>query len=248
MPIVNVLLISLNTLVFLYELQLGGLGLVAGSSNLQINLFFFQWGFIPDELTHGVAHHCLPGFRPCVDITSPIPTLATVFSSMFIHGSLLHFGGNMLFLWVFGDNIEDWLGHSKYLLFYLLTGAIAALSQLAISPYSDTPLIGASGAISGVLGAYLVLYPFNRIRVLLLFIFITVARIPAIVMLGVWILLQVYNGLGSVGTTQQAGVAHFAHIGGFLAGVVIIIFYKLFTRKPARESPHRAPWDYRYRG
>ena len=158
-PIVNVLLIGLNTLIFLYELTLGGLGLLWGGSGLDITRFFFKWGFIPDELSSGRSFDGLPTLFGTVDIKSSVPTWATIFSSMFIHGGLFHFAGNMMFLWVFGDNIEDRLGHLKYLVFFLLTGVVATLSHLAIDPHSQAPLVGASGAIAGVMGAYLLLYP-----------------------------------------------------------------------------------------
>lgn len=247
-PAVNALLIGLNTLVFLYELQLGGLGLLVGSSNLDISVFFFKWGFIPEELTRGEPFTRLrAGPFSEVNIESTIPTWATIFSSMFIHGGLMHFVGNMLFLWVFGDNIEDRLGHIKYLLFYLLTGAVATLGHLAISPQSQTPLVGASGAISGVMGAYLILYPFNRIKVLIIFVFITAVQLPAILFLGFWFLLQVFNGLGSLGMSEQVDVAFFAHGGGFLAGATLAVIYKLLAREPIWPSRRRPPWDYWYR-
>ena len=118
---------------------------------------------------------------------------------MFIHGGLLHFAGNMMFLWVFGDNIEDRLGHVKYLFFYLLAGVAAALSQLAVDPHSAAPMVGASGAVSGVMGAYLLLYPYNRVKALVVFYFITVVQLPAMYFLGFWFLLQVINGLGALG-------------------------------------------------
>ena len=193
-PIVNVFLIGLNALVFLYELKLGGGRLLGGGSNLDITAFFHKFGFISDELTRGVActHHFLnyvpaglggsctalsvqlrdvalpdsplirlQGGFVTQNIDSPLPTWTTIFSSMFIHGGLLHFAGNMMFLWVFVDNIEDRLGHVKYLLFYLLAGVAAALSQLGVDTHSVAPMVGASGAVSGVMRAYLLLYPYN---------------------------------------------------------------------------------------
>ena len=176
-----------------------------GGGDLDIVAFFAKWGFIPNELTQGVAcTHQLLGLDRCpelsagflarpeaslpvlslpngfilLNIDTPLPTWTTMFSSMFIHGGFFHFAGNMMFLWVFGDNVEDWLGHFKYLAFYIVTGIAATLSQLAIDPHSLTPLIGASGAISGIMGAYILLYPFNRINTLIIFFFITVFAPP----------------------------------------------------------------------
>ena len=274
-PVVNVLLIGLNVLVFLYELQLGGLGLLRGGGDLDIVAFFAKWGFIPNELTEGIScthqvyllDRCpqlpaeflarpeakLPvlelrdGFK-LLNVDTPLPTWTTIFSSMFIHGGVLHFAGNMMFLWVFGDNVEDWLGHVKYLIFYLLAGVAATLSQLAIDPHSLTPLIGASGAISGVMGAYMLLYPFNRINALIIFYFITVIRLPAVWLLGLWFLWQLIQGVGSVAISNQVSVAFFAHIGGFVAGAVLAGGYKLLVGQPLLPSRRRRqPWDYWYR-
>jgi len=232
-PVVNITLIALNTLVFLYELLIGGLGLLGGGGSLNIFVFFYTWGFVPAELTTGEPLTSLQiGFGTLADIETPVPTWATIFSSMFMHGSLLHFGGNMAFLWVFGDNIEGRFGHLKYLIFYLVVGVAATLSHWLIDPQSQTPLVGASGAISGVLGAYLLLYPYNRIRVLVIFFLITAVQIPAMYMLGLWFLLQVLQGLGSLVVSDQVSVAFFAHIGGFVAGAAIVAVFKLLTRQP----------------
>ena len=274
-PIVNVLLIGLNTLVFLYELQLGGLGLLRGGGDLDIVAFFAKWGFIANELTQGVAcTHQVLGFDRCpqipaaflaspeaklpvlelrggfilLNIDTPLPTWTTIFTSMFIHGGVFHFAGNMMFLWVFGDNVEDWLGHYKYLIFYLLVGIAATLSQLAIDPHSLTPLIGASGAISGVMGAYMLLYPFNRINTLIIFYFITVLRLPAVGLLGLWFLWQLIQGVSSLAISSQVSVAFFAHVGGFVAGVILVAAFKMATGQPVWPSrERRQPWDYWYR-
>ena len=274
-PVVNVLLIGLNVIVFLYELQLGGLGLLRGGGDLDIVAFFAKWGFIPNELWDGVActhqvlgvDRCpevpaeylaspsaklgvvgLPGGFILLNIDTPLPTWTTIFSSMFIHGGILHFAGNMMFLWVFGDNVEDWLGHIKYLVFYLLAGVAATLSQLAIEPNSLTPLIGASGAISGVMGAYILLYPFNRINALIIFYFITVMRLPAVWLLGLWFIWQLVQGVGSLAISDQVSVAFFAHVGGFVAGVILVAVFKLMTVQPVLPSRRRRqPWDYWYR-
>ena len=239
-PIVNVTLIALSALVFLYELALSGGSVLGGGGNLDISAFFFKFGFIPDELSRGRDFEVLQTRFGSLDIASPLPTWTTIFSSMFIHGGLLHFAGNMMFLWVFGDNIEDRLGHVKYLLFYLLAGVAATLSQLAVDPHSQVPLVGASGAISGVMGAYLLLYPYNRVKALVVFYLITVVQLPAMYFLGFWFLLQVINGLGVLSLSAQVNVAFFAHIGGFLAGGVLAAGYLVLTGQrvwPTRRSP-----------
>ena len=275
-PVVNVTLIAINALVFLYELSLGGGGLLwGGGGGLDITVFFLKWGFIPDELSRGVScTHLVLGGDPCprlpleflaspesnlkaveftnglvlVNIHSMIPTWATIFSSMFIHGGLVHFAGNMMFLWVFGDNIESRLGHVKYLLFYVGTGAVATLSHFAVDPNSQAPLVGASGAIAGIMGAYLLLYPFNRIRALVIFFFITVIELQFLAFLGFFFLYQVINGLGLLGLAAGVNVAHMAHVGGFVAGVALIAAYKLVIREPVWPSRHRRnPWDYWHR-
>ena len=243
-PIVNVLLIGINSLVFLYELQVGGFGVLRGATGLDINVFFLKWGFIPQELTSGQPYTRLALGFDSLDIASPVPTVGTIFSSMFIHGGLMHFAGNVMFLWVFGNNIEDRLGHLKYLLFYLLTGVIATLSHLAIDPHSQTPLVGASGAISGVMGAYLLMYPYNHIKALVIFFFITVVQLQAVYFLGFWFLLQVLNALGTLGISEQVNVAFLAHVGGFLSGVVVMGAHKLLTGEPLWPSRRRPPWDY----
>lgn len=231
-PIVNVTLISLNVLVLLWEIGVGGLGFLLGREGIGIAVFFHKWGFIPAELTRSDPFTLVRTVFGAVNIASPIPTWATIISSMFIHGGLLHFFGNMAFLWVFGDNVEDRLGHLKYLLFYLLAGVVATLSHWLAEPGSTVPLVGASGAISGVLGGYLLLYPYNRIKVLLFFILIIVVQLPAVVMLGLWFGLQLINALGSLGMSTQVNVAFFAHIGGFVAGIVLMAIYKILTRQP----------------
>ncbi len=239
-PVVNLALIGLNALVFLYELQLGGLDFLFGGGGAGISVFFHQWGFIPQELTSGQPFTQLSRGLSAVDIQTPVPTWATIFSAMFIHGGLMHFVGNMLFLWVFGDNIEDRLGHLQYLAFYLFTGAAATMTHWFMDSGSQVPLVGASGAISGVMGAYLLLYPYNRIRVLVLFLIITVVQVPAMFLLGAWFLLQLVNGVGSLGLSDQVSVAFFAHVGGFLTGAVVVAVYKLATGQPvwpSRRSP-----------
>ena len=232
LPVVNIALIAINTLVFLYELTL---------NSLDTQLFFLRYGLIPVELTSGQTFQFLEIPGGVLDIDSPLGTWGTVFSSMFMHGGFMHFAGNMIFLWVFGDNIEDRLGHVKYLLFYLGAGLAATWTQVAIDPSSQIPLIGASGAISGVLGAYLLTYPYNRIRTLIIFYFITFIRIPAVFLLGFWFVKQLFDGMGSLGSASHGGgVAFFAHIGGFAAGLLFIALYKLLRRE--RLWPRRPVW------
>ena len=235
---VNKAIIGLNLLVFLYEMALGGLGFVLGGHSLELTFFFLTWGFIPRELTEGIGYQSLltPG-----DIETPIPTWGTIFTSMFIHGGLLHLAGNMMFLWVFGSNIEARLGHVKYLLFYLVTGVAATLSHWAVETSSPLPLVGASGAIAGVMGAYLMFYPRNRINSLIIFYFITVVRLSAMLLLGFWFLWQLVLALFSIGVSSQVSVAFWAHVGGFVAGIAIIAMYKMFSREPILPSSGPRP-------
>jgi membrane associated rhomboid family serine protease len=149
-----------------------------------------------------------------------------------MHGGLMHFAGNMMFLWVFGDNIEDRMGHVKYLVFYLAAGVVATLSHWLIDPGSNVPLIGASGAIAGVLGAYLFTYPHNRVKVLVIFFLITVIQMRAMWLLAIWFGWQLIQGVLSIGISNQVSVAFFAHIGGFVFGAGVIILYRLATKQP----------------
>ena len=240
-PYTNVVLIALCALVFLYQLSLGGVGFFGGGGGIEAQIFFLKWGFIPDELIRGEPYTTITDGVISRSIETPVPTWVTIFSSMFMHGGFMHFAGNMMFLWVFGDNIEDRLGHLKYLLFYLFTGVIATLTHFAIDPHSQAPLVGASGAISGVLGAYLVLYPFNRVKALVVFYFITVIELRAMILLGVWFAWQLFQGLVSLGLSTQVNVAFFAHIGGFVAGSLILAGLKLASGESLKpERPHRA--------
>ena len=190
LPVVNIALIVVNALVFIYELTLGG---------IDRDIFFFTFGLMPVELTQGISFQILPlrdslgNVVEVKDIETPFHTWGTVFTSMFMHGGFMHFIGNMLFLWVFGDNVEERLGHVKYLLFYVAAGVAAAWAQIGIDLDSQTPMIGASGAISGVLGAYLMLYPYNRITTLVMFVFISVIQLPALLVLGAWFLPPAYQ-------------------------------------------------------
>jgi membrane associated rhomboid family serine protease len=162
----------------------------------------------------------------------------TVVSSMFLHGGWLHVLGNMWYLWIFGDNVEDRMGHLRYLVFYLLSGAVAGLAQVAVTPSSYVPMIGASGAIAGVMGAYFVLFPRSRVLTLLpIFIFIQIVEIPALWFLGLWFVFQVFSGVGSIATTagSQGGIAFWAHVAGFAAGFAGVFLF----RRPERQ---RVEW------
>jgi len=163
----------------------------------------------------------------------------SILFSMFLHGGWLHIAGNMLFLWVFGNNVEDRLGRVKFLAFYLLAGTAATYAQSALTPMSATPLVGASGAIAGVLGAYLLLYPHARITTLVIFFFITVWELPAIVVLGLWFVLQVFQQVGSV-AGEAGGVAYMAHIGGFVAGMILLL---IFRPRPRPQRRVVLPYD-----
>jgi membrane associated rhomboid family serine protease len=162
--------------------------------------------------------------------------LYTLFTSMFLHGDLLHLGSNMLYLYIFGDNIEDALGHVRYVGFYLLSGLAASLAHLLTSSGSAVPAIGASGAISGVLGAYLVLYPKARIVTLVFYVLITFVRIPAIFFLGFWFILQLFSGTVTLAYGVSSGVAYWAHIGGFVAGMLVALLLRAVRKPPRTES------------
>lgn len=193
---VTLTIIIANVLVFLYELSLG-------LSSYRLNYFIEHYGLVPDRLH-----------------------LYTIITSMFIHGGFLHIAGNMWFLWVFGRNVEDILGHGKYLFFYLVCGVVAAVAQILVDPTSPVPTIGASGAIAGVMGAYLVKFPRARIITLVfIIIFITTVDIPAAFLLLYWFAIQFFSGVGSIGYSQASngGVAFFAHVGGFLAGMGLVL-------------------------
>jgi membrane associated rhomboid family serine protease len=202
-PIVNIFLIWINILIFLYESSLGD----------RLGDFLQVWGLIPAQVTGNVD----PGSQGIV-----LP----FFSAMFLHGSWFHLLSNVWFLYLFGDNVEDRLGHWRYLWFYLFAGLVAALAHVASAPESSIPTIGASGAIAGVLGAYIILYPKARVAVFVWFVFfIDVFELPAMTFLGFWFLTQVVSGLFSIPMGEMGGgIAWWAHVGGFLAGALFIRF------------------------
>ena len=244
-PYVNSAFIGISVLVFLYEIFLGGIGTITGSGDLDLDIFFFKWGFISQELTSGNPFDTLDTGFGQVGIKTPVPTVFTIFSSMFMHGGFMHIAGNMMFLWVFGDNLEDKFGHVKFVVFYIISGIAATLAQWAINTDSQAPLIGASGAISGVLGAYLMIYPNNKIKALIVLYLITVVEMRAMWLLGAWFVWQLIQGSLSLGMADSVGVAFFAHIGGFVAGMVLAVLYKLAKREPLMPGGNNSiePWD-----
>jgi membrane associated rhomboid family serine protease len=194
-PVVTFALIGLNVLVFLAELS-GG------------DQFITTWAFIPSRFSQ-----------------DPGANAVTLFSAMFMHGGWLHLFGNMLFLWIFGDNVEDRFGHVKFLIFYLLAGLAATFSQYWVSPGSSVPNVGASGAIAGVLGAYILMFPRSRVNVLL---GRQIVAMPAFAVLGLWIVLQLVSGVGTIAYTDESagGVAYMAHIGGFASGLLMTFLFR----------------------
>jgi membrane associated rhomboid family serine protease len=233
-PFVTLAVILLNVLAWLF---IEGAGSPLALARAVCNL-----GLIPGELTGALP----PGTRfPLGDglacVTDPGRQVSNVFTSMFLHGSWMHLIGNMWFLWVFGDNIEDSMGHARYAVFYLLCGVGAALLQVVFNPASGIPMVGASGAISGVMGAYLVLYP--RVRVFCLLVlgfFVTSIALPAWTMLLYWAVIQFVSGLSGFLVEERGGVAFWAHVGGFVAGLVLI---KLFARRDDVMAHQREHWE-----
>lgn len=214
-PIVNYILIGLNIFIFLYETSLGP----------DLRAFIYKYGIIPFEYTR---------FKD-IGIPSAIPI--NIFTSMFLHGGFFHLAGNMLYLWIFGDNVEDRMGHLWYLIFYLLSGIAAAVAQIVINPSSTVPMIGASGAISGVLGAYVYLFPRARVYTLIpnpfLFgIFYSIIALPAFLLLGFWFVYQLFLGIASLPFSSGGGVAFFAHIGGFVFGFILVRKFVRRVRPP----------------
>ncbi len=192
-PVVTYALIVINFLFFLVELSTG-------------DAFIVRWSVVPQRL-----------------LANPMGDFMTIFTAMFMHGGWMHILGNMLYLWIFGDNVEDRLGPALYLIFYLLCGVAATIAQVLVDPASNVPNLGASGAIAGVLGAYLLMFPGGRVRVLMSW---GIIPLPALVVIGFWAALQFISGFGAIATTQQTsggGVAYMAHVGGFIAGLILAV-------------------------
>ena len=194
-PLLTIILIASNIFIFLYQTSLPGPSVI-----------FESYGLIPTHL-----------------LESPVSAYPTIYSSMFLHSGLGHLAGNMLYMWIFGNNIEDVLGKFRFIIFYLLCGTLAALCHISTDLHSEIPMVGASGAISGILGAYLILFPYAKVKTLIfLGFFITIIRIPAIVLLVIWMVIQVSSGI----IASDGGVAWFAHIGGFIAGMLFILPFR----------------------
>jgi membrane associated rhomboid family serine protease len=214
-PLVTIGLIVACAVVFAVQL-----GIMANGGDAALGPFVTRWGVVPAELVAGLTSGAL--------ISQETATLIT---SQFLHGSLLHIGGNMLYLWIFGNNIEDRFGQLRFLVFYLVGGVVAALTQVAIDPTSTVPTIGASGAIAATLGAYIVLFPRARVTTaIFLVFFFQLIDVPAVLVLGFWFILQLLDGLGSLGVssaTEVGGVAFFAHIGGFVFGAAVALLVRL---------------------
>ena len=215
-PIVTITLIAINVLVYIYEVGLGR----------QLDAFVQSFGAVPAEIVTGQD---LPPRAPLGSV------YVTLFTSIFIHGGLLHLGSNMLYLWVFGDNVEDALGHFGFLVFYLVCGILATFAQIAINTDSTIPSVGASGAIAGVLGAYLVVFGSAQVRTLVfLGPIILLPRIPALLLIGFWFVTQLISGVGQLGVAEETGgVAFWAHIGGFVVGALLML---LIRPKPSALS------------
>lgn len=225
-PIITWVLIGMNVWAFLNELMLGP----------ALEPFIRTWGFVP------ARYFALAEVNPDDWVGRFMP----IFTSMFLHGGWLHLLGNMIYLWIFGDNIEDRLGHLRYLVFYLAAGVFAAVVHAHLAPHSTIPSVGASGAISGVLGAYALLFPYARVYTLVpwVFIFLGIFPVPAGVYLGLWFLMQLVNGAAglTVPVEVSGGVAWWAHIGGFVMGMAVASLLRVRVRERRRWRPEYAPW------
>ena len=209
-PIVTILLIVANALVFVFELSLGE----------TLDHFIAAFGLIPAQIQTDAMHH------------SYVWVVVPFFTSIFLHGGWLHLAGNMLYLWIFGDNVEDKMGHGRFSLFYILCGIGGSILQFSMNPTSPFPTIGASGAIAGVLGSYLLMFPKSRVLTLVpIFFFFTFIEIPAVVFLGIWFLIQFLSGTMSLTGSSAAnagGIAWWAHIGGFASGVILVLPFRKY--------------------
>ena len=225
---VSLAFIALNVFVFL--------GLQGAGASTEGAEFTYGYSAVPFEITNGVdltEPESISVGGETVEVPQepgPTPIWLTLFTSIFMHGGWLHLGGNMLFLWIFGDNVEHRIGHGRYLVFYIVAGIIASFAQILVNTGSVIPTLGASGAIAGVLGAYLVMFPTNRVLVLVIRFPVWV---PAIVVIGLWAVLQFVNGFGALGLEETGGgVAYMAHIGGFVAGVLAGIVFRMIFNEP----------------
>ena len=239
-PYVVYTIIALNIFVFVF---LQRLGFPSGDA------FTYGYAVVPYEITTGedlkepiVVHSGrgdvrvgAPRESAIPEYPGPSPIWLTILTAMFMHGGFMHIIGNMLYLWIFGDNIEDNFGHGRFIIFYLICGVVATFAQIYADPSSPIPNLGASGAIAGVLGAYLIMFPTNRVKVLTTFFFITITEIPAVIVLGFWIVIQIFSQYTANIKHAQGGVAYMAHIGGFVAGVLLTFLFRK-KRPPQRPS------------
>jgi membrane associated rhomboid family serine protease len=243
-PVVTYGIIALNVVVFLYQQFIGYAVEIPGAGT--VDVMTFKYGLVPYHLV-GASPDTPGQLGALLELSQRYnldPAWPTLFTSMFLHGSWMHLIGNMVFLAIFGNNVEDALGHLRMLLFYLACGVAAAGAQVAIDPGSFVPMVGASGAIAGVLGGYYLLWPHARVTTLVTFIIITVVEVPAGVLLGFWALLQVVMGLFGLGSEPGGGVAFAAHVGGFVAGLLLI---KVFGGQRPPPTPRYYPQPEGYR-
>ena len=210
-PLITIVIIITNTAVFLYQSSLG-----AGQ-----NAFVHYLGLIPYEISHNME----------IFTDGPALIYSAIFTSLFIHGGFIHLAGNMLFLWIFGNNVEDYVGRINFIIFYFICGIVSALTQTLTDLNSTVPMIGASGAIAGVLGAYLILYPKAKVNTVIIFgFFIRMIKIPAVIVLSFWIIYQFLYGIFSLAESSgEGGTAWFAHIGGFISGFILIKLYNFYV-------------------
>lgn len=229
-PIVTYALIGVNVLFFIYQTMHPS--------------FTYGYSYVPAEITHGrdLAGTFTVGGGRVQLFPGPVPIYLTLLFAMFMHGDLMHIGGNMLYLWIFGDNVEDRMGHGRFLIFYLLCGLLASAAQIVVGPNSLIPNLGASGAIAGVLGGYLILFPHQAVRVLM---WGRIVEVPALITIGLWGLMQFLGGFGQLSSAgDRGGVAYMAHVGGFIAGIVLVFFFRnQHPQQPVRRrSPEYDEW------
>jgi membrane associated rhomboid family serine protease len=238
-PYVNLAIIAINFVVFFYEVTLSQQQFHGRIS--QLDVFIYHWGNIPACTLDALGQHQTLAIGDRAVCGSQPEPMWTVFTAMFIHGSWLHILGNMLFLWIFGDNVEDSMGHALYAVFYLVVGGISSFAHMLVNASDMTPAVGASGAIAGVMGAYIVLFPRATVAVIIPILFFIPFPVPAFFVIGLWFLVQLFNGFASLGPSTVGaggGIAYFAHIGGFVAGAFLVNFFAIRRRPPPARRPN----------